>query len=146
MLGNSLSPAYLLTPQQLFELRKAPHVKFAACQLVQQRNQGTFRIGNFLLNFGKGCFVLLADGLPDDYLYISKEKYDEYSSISGKVAIGDMLVTGVGTIGIPYLVENSEPLYFKDGNIIWFKNQDAADGKFLFYSFLSETVQAFITE
>lgn len=32
---------------------------------------------------------------PDDYLYISKEKYDEYSSISGKVSIGDMLVTGV---------------------------------------------------
>lgn len=39
---------------------------------------------------------------PDDYLYISKEKYDEYSLVSGKVAIGDLLVTGVGTIGVPY--------------------------------------------
>ena len=32
---------------------------------------------------------------PDDYLYISKEKYDEYSLASGKVDIGDLLVTGV---------------------------------------------------
>ena len=83
---------------------------------------------------------------PDDYLYISKEKYDEYSSISGKVSIGDMLVTGVGTIGVPYLVENSEPLYFKDGNIIWFQNEDKVFGKFLFYSFAGKSIQDFITE
>ena len=83
---------------------------------------------------------------PDDYLYISKEKYDEYSSISGKVSIGDMLVTGVGTIGVPYLVENSEPLYFKDGNIIWFQNEDKVSGKFLFYSFAGKSIQDFITE
>ena len=30
---------------------------------------------------------------PDDYLYISKEKYDEYSLVSGKVTIGDLLVS-----------------------------------------------------
>ena len=56
---------------------------------------------------------------PDDYLYISKEKYEEYSTLSGKVGVSDLLVTGVGTIGVPYLVRNLEPLYFKDGNIIW---------------------------
>ncbi|MST61603.1 restriction endonuclease subunit S [Peptostreptococcus anaerobius] len=83
---------------------------------------------------------------PDDYLYISKEKYDEYSSISGKVSIGDMLVTGVGTIGVPYLVDNSDPLYFKDGNIIWFQNEDKVFGKFLFYSFAGKSIQDFITE
>ena len=52
---------------------------------------------------------------PGDYLYISKEKYDEYSSISGKVSTGDMLVTGVGTIGVPYLVENSDLYTSKTG-------------------------------
>ena len=83
---------------------------------------------------------------PGDYLYISKEKYDEYSSISGKVSTGDMLVTGVGTIGVPYLVENSDPLYFKDGNIIWFQNEDKVFGKFLFYSFTGKSIQDFITE
>ena len=77
---------------------------------------------------------------PDDYLYISKEKYEEYSALSGKVGVSDLLVTGVGTIGVPYLVRNLEPLYFKDGNIIWFQNSDKIDGKFLFYSFSAEQI------
>ena len=83
---------------------------------------------------------------PDDYLYISKEKYDEYSLISGKVAIGDLLVTGVGTIGVPYLIRNSEPLYFKDGNIIWFQNGTKIDGDFFIYSFFGKAIQDFINE
>ena len=83
---------------------------------------------------------------PDDYLYISKEKYEEYSALSGKVSVSDLLVTGVGTIGVPYLVRNLEPLYFKDGNIIWFQNSDKIDGKFLFYSFSADQIQGFINE
>jgi len=83
---------------------------------------------------------------PDDYLYISKEKYEECSTLSGKVGVSDLLVTGVGTIGVPYLVRNLEPLYFKDGNIIWFQNSDKIDGKFLFYSFSAEQIQGFINE
>ena len=83
---------------------------------------------------------------PDDYLYISKEKYEEYSALSGKVSVSDLLVTGVGTIGVPYLVRNLEPLYFKDGNIIWLQNSDKIDGKFLFYSFSAEQIQGFINE
>ena len=83
---------------------------------------------------------------PDDYLYISKEKYEEYSTLSGKVGVSDLLVTGVGTIGVPYLVRNLEPLYFKDGNIIWFQNSDKIDSKFLFYSFSAEQIQGFINE
>ena len=83
---------------------------------------------------------------PDDYHYISKEKYEEYSALSGKVGVSDLLVTGVGTIGVPYLVRNLEPLYFKDGNIIWFQNSDKIDGKFLFYSFSAEQIQGFINE
>ena len=82
----------------------------------------------------------------DDYLYISKEKYEEYSALSGKVGVSDLLVTGVGTIGVPYLVRNLEPLYFKDGNIIWFQNSGKIDGKFLFYSFSAEQIQGFINE
>lgn len=55
-------------------------------------------------------------------------------------------MTGVGTIGVPYLVRNLEPLYFKDGNIIWFQNSGKIDGKFLFYSFSAEQIQGFIKE
>ena len=83
---------------------------------------------------------------PDDYLYISKDRYDEYSAISGKVAVDDLLVTGVGTIGIPYLVRNLKPLYFKDGNIIWFKNSGKVIGDFLYFSFMGSTIQNFIMD
>ena len=48
----------------------------------------------------------------EEPLFISKEKYNEYSELSGKVKIGDLLVTGVGTIGVPYLIEDEDPLYF----------------------------------
>lgn len=83
---------------------------------------------------------------PSDLLYISKEKYEEYSALSGKVAVDDLLVTGVGTIGIPYLICNSEPLYFKDGNIIWFQNCGKINGKFFYYSFTGEQIQSFIKD
>ena len=83
---------------------------------------------------------------PDEYLYISKDKYEEYSKISGKVVENDLLVTGVGTIGVPYLIRNSKPIYFKDGNIIWFKNNNKIYGEFLYYSFTSNIIQSFINE
>ena len=79
-------------------------------------------------------------------LFISQEKYDEYSALSGKVKIGDLLVTGVGTIGVPMLINNEEPLYFKDGNIIWFKNEDRIDGEFFYHSFNGSFIQNFIKE
>lgn len=81
----------------------------------------------------------------DDKLYISQEKYEEYSSISGKVNIGDLLATGVGTIGIPFLIKNDTPLYFKDGNIIWFKN-NSLNNYFFYYSFINNNIQKFIRD
>lgn len=66
----------------------------------------------------------------DDPLFISEEMYQEYSAQSGKVSVGDLLVTGVGTIGVPWLVTSENPIYFKDGNIIWFKNAGEIDGEF----------------
>ena len=81
-----------------------------------------------------------------DYLFISKEKYDEYSAISGKVKKGDLLVTGVGTIGVPMLINDEKPLYFKDGNIIWFQNGEKINGEFLYYSFTGKSVQHYIQE
>lgn len=83
---------------------------------------------------------------PDDYLYIDQKMYEEYSAQSGKVQQGDLLVTGVGTIGIPMLIKSEKPLYFKDGNIIWFKNKNAIDGQFFYYSFISKGIQDFIKE
>ena len=82
----------------------------------------------------------------EEPLFISKEKYNEYSELSGKVRIGDLLVTGVGTIGVPYLIEDEDPLYFKDGNVIWFQNENKIGGLFFYYSFLNNFIQDFIIE
>ena len=81
-----------------------------------------------------------------EMLFIDKNKYEEYSKISGKVMKGDLLVTGVGSIGVPMLINSSDPIYFKDGNIIWFKNNNSLDGYFFYYSFLSNKIQSFIRE
>ena len=82
----------------------------------------------------------------EDLLYISQEKYEECSALVGKVAIDDMLVTGVGTIGIPYLIKDLTPLYFKDGNIIWFQNNGKIQGDFFYYSFTAAQIQNFIKD
>ena len=82
----------------------------------------------------------------DDPLFISEEMYQEYSAQSGKVSVGDLLVTGVGTIGVPWLVTSENPIYFKDGNIIWFKNAGEIDGEFFFHSFIAGTIQSYINE
>ena len=58
----------------------------------------------------------------DNELFITQEMFDEYSKKYGIPKEGDLMVTGVGTLGITYLVKNTDKFYFKDGNIIWFKN------------------------
>ena len=67
-------------------------------------------------------------------LYITKEKYDEIKEKFGVPQPGDMLLTSVGTIGIPYIVKETDCFYFKDGNLTWFKNfNDFLHSKFLYY-------------
>src|SRR5699024_10488174 len=56
-------------------------------------------------------------------------------AISGKIEDGDLLVTGVGTIGVQYLVKPDDKFYFKDGNIIWIQNRGAMNGTYLYYCF-----------
>lgn len=69
--------------------------------------------------------VILADkGKVDNELFIDQELYDLYKRQYGVPQAGDVLVTGVGTLGRLYVVQsNDSPFYFKDGNIIWFKNK-----------------------
>ncbi len=77
----------------------------------------------------------------DNPVFISEDKYEEYSRVSGKVVEGDLLVTGVGTIGVPYLIKDTTPLYFKDGNIIWFKNNNTLNGRYFYYCFQNGHIQ-----
>lgn len=54
------------------------------------------------------------------YIFL-KKKFNEIKDKFGAPTCGDILLTSVGTIGIPYVVGNEE-FYFKDGNLTWFKN------------------------
>ena len=69
-------------------------------------------------------------------LYISRSRYDEIKIKYGVPKEGDMLLTSVGTLGIPYIVKN-EDFYFKDGNLTWFSDFKGLNSKFLYYWFLS---------
>lgn len=69
-------------------------------------------------------------------LYISTSRYDEIKNKFGVPKKGDMLLTSVGTLGIPYIV-GEETFYFKDGNLTWFSDFKGINSKFLYYWFLS---------
>ncbi len=55
-------------------------------------------------------------------LFITQEKFDEIKEKFGTPVKNDILLTSVGTIGIPYIVNEDDEFYFKDGNLTWFKN------------------------
>lgn len=87
--------------------------------------------------------VALNNMEPISPLYISEDLYRENAKRSGEIAEGDLLVTGVGSIGVPYLVKACDRFYFKDGNIIWLKNRRTKLlGPFLFLLYGTRLVQS----
>lgn len=66
--------------------------------------------------------------------YISKERYLELKEKNGVPQKGDILITAVGTIGNLCYIDKDKDFYFKDGNVIWFKDFDEnVYSKYLFY-------------
>jgi type I restriction enzyme S subunit len=71
-------------------------------------------------------------------LFITKEKFEQIKEKYGAPQAGDLLLTSVGTLGIPYIVEDGEEFYFKDGNLTWFKNYKSnLYNEFLYYWIIS---------
>ena len=81
---------------------------------------------------------LAEQGFVDNELFISEEMYDSYSRKYGFPKEGDIMVTGVGTLGRCYVVKNNDRFYFKDGNIIWLKKKSDIDSRFVEYAFKSD--------
>lgn len=54
-------------------------------------------------------------------LFIKEERYNEIKEKFGIPYKGDILLTSVGTLGIPYRVKDRDKFYFKDGNLTWFR-------------------------
>jgi len=70
-------------------------------------------------------------------LFISEKKYFEIKEKFGIPQPGDLLLTSVGTIGIPYIIKPGESFYFKDGNLTWFRHFKNINSRFLYYWLLS---------
>lgn len=76
-----------------------------------------------------------------DVLYITGEKFNEIKNRFGTPKIGDLLITSVGTLGVVYRVKD-ENFYFKDGNLIWFRNfKEEVNSEYILYSLKSEDTQ-----
>jgi len=84
---------------------------------------------------------LSKDGFVNNELFITSEMYEEYKSIFGVPQANDIMVTGVGTLGICYIVKDSDKFYFKDGNILWFKNKGLCDARFIFEQYKLDYVR-----
>ena len=72
-------------------------------------------------------------GPLESELFISSTKFETLRDQFGAPTAGDLLLTSVGTLGVPYLVTDGDEFYFKDGNLIWFRNFDGLNGKFFYY-------------
>ena len=77
--------------------------------------------------------------------FISYELYEKLSAKSGKVQKDDILVTGGGTIGIPYIVPNDDPIYMKDADLLCIQKNDVINSKYLRHYFLSTPFRDYLS-
>jgi len=75
-------------------------------------------------------------------LFISNDRYNEIKNKFGVPQKDDILLTSIGTIGIPFRVTNDKPFYFKDGNLTWFRNYNGIDSLYLYYWIISTKGQS----
>lgn len=73
-------------------------------------------------------------------LFISEEQFNAIKEKFGVPTAGDILLTSVGTLGVPYQVTNTDHFYFKDGNLTWFKNFKKNLNSDYLYFWLTSTI------
>ena len=84
------------------------------------------------------------NGTENEKTFISEELYEKLSKVSGKLEEGDILVTGGGSVGNPYIVPDNKPLYTKDADLLWIKNKGKFHPYFLYEFFFSPTFRNYL--
>ena len=84
------------------------------------------------------------NGTENEKAFISEELYEKLSKVSGKLEEGDILVTGGGSVGNPYIVPDNKPLYTKDADLLWIKNKGKFHSYFLYEFFFSPTFRNYL--
>ncbi|QKY68324.1 restriction endonuclease subunit S [Lentibacillus sp. CBA3610] len=65
---------------------------------------------------------LSKNGFVDNELFISKDHYLKLKDTFGVPMKNDLMVTGVGTIGVTYVVKEPDEFYYKDASVLCFSN------------------------
>lgn len=87
--------------------------------------------------------VKLADnGFVDNELFISEEHFLKVIEENGIPKSGDLMISGVGTIGKIYIVKDTDRFYYKDASVLCFENRKKAiDSRYAKYMLESEFLQ-----
>lgn len=88
--------------------------------------------------------VKLSDnGYVENELFISEEHYNQLKSEYDIPKAGDLMVSGVGTIGKIYVVKEGDRFYYKDASVLCFENRSGIiDSQYARYMLESECLQA----
>ena len=81
---------------------------------------------------------------PNGKAYISEKLYEKLSAKSGKISRDDILITGGGSVGIPYIVSDNEPLYVKDADLLCIRSGVQHDSRYLYQFFLSSQFRDYL--
>jgi type I restriction enzyme S subunit len=80
-------------------------------------------------------------------LFITLEQFKSIEAKFGAPKELDILLTSVGTLGVPYQVQKDEQFYFKDGNLTWFRNfRDFVNPRYVFFWLTSSIAKRKIDE
>ena len=80
---------------------------------------------------------LAENGFVDNELFINEELFETLNQTSIIPEPHDIMITGVGTIGVPYVVKPHDKFYFKDASVLIFKNFSNLYTGYLNHFFLS---------
>lgn len=89
----------------------------------------------------KEIIELRNTGSTNSELYISEDRFNKIDKKFGSPKIEDILMTSVGTLGIPYRVRKGDRFYFKDGNLTWFKDFKGIPSTIIYFWLLSKIGQ-----
>lgn len=95
--------------------------------------------------FRSSDVVAAFKGEENKKAFISPELFEKLASVSGKPEQGDLFITGGGSVGMPYIVPNNNPLYSKDADLIWIKRCKELNPYFVFTYFTSPEYKKYLS-
>ena len=82
------------------------------------------------------------DGVDSCNLFMAEELYEAYEKAGNVPKADDILVTSRGTLGLCYIVRNTDKFYFQDGMISWLsKHRVEVSSNYIKYLFCADDIK-----